>query len=85
MNNLLKISLVAFYVVAAICAFNPIFGDASKYFVYVALGLFVAHLCEIPVAYKWIKTYSGGLVLSIVLTLLYGFLHWMPLKKAAGA
>ena len=48
------------------------------------LILVVTHALEVPVGFKWIKRYEGPLVLSILLTLLFGFAHWMPYKRAAG-
>jgi hypothetical protein len=34
------------------------------------------------VAFKYVKTYSGPLWVSVVLALLFGVLHWMPLARA---
>jgi len=32
--------------------------------------------------FKHVKAYEGSLVKSMVLTLLFGLLHWMPIAKA---
>jgi len=40
---------------------------------------------ECALAFKYVKTYSGSLAKSIVLSLLFGVLHWMPLARAARA
>ena len=34
-------------------------------------------------SFKWIKLYEGPLAVSILLTLLFGFMHWMPYKRRA--
>jgi hypothetical protein len=41
----------------------------------------LAHLLEIIVMFKYVKRYRGSLGASLVLTLLFGFLHWKPLMK----
>lgn len=50
---------------------------------YGALFLIVAHAIEVVVAWRWIRLYEGPLVLSILYTLLFGFVHWKPLKLRA--
>ena len=47
------------------------------------LLLFAAHAIEVVVSFKWIKLYEGPLAVSILLTLLFGFMHWMPYKRRA--
>jgi hypothetical protein len=46
-----------------------------------ALILLAAHTLELLFAYKSVQRYSGPLVDSIALTLLFGLLHWKPLSK----
>jgi len=48
------------------------------------LILFAVHVIEVVVSFKWIKLYEGPLAVSILLTLLFGFVHWMPYKRRAG-
>lgn len=43
--------------------------------------LVAGHVVELAVAFKAIRRYPGPLIDSIGLTLLYGFLHWRPLRK----
>jgi len=45
-------------------------------------GLMVAHTLEIFVFYRKVALYKGPIAVSIVLTLLFGFLHWKPLADA---
>ena len=50
--------------------------------VIVALFL-VAHVLELAFAFKYVRRYQGALATSVLLTLLFGLLHWWPLKKLA--
>ena len=52
---------------------------------YGALFLLVAHAIEVVVCFKYLKLYQGSIAVSIVLTLLFGLLHWKPLANAANA
>jgi hypothetical protein len=47
----------------------------------VALVLLAAHALEAVVMFKHVKRYPGPLWVSIVLTLLFGLLHWQPLSR----
>ena len=49
------------------------------------LLLLVAHALEVVLCFRWIRMYEGGVALSIVLTLLFGFVHWLPIKQRAQA
>jgi hypothetical protein len=46
-----------------------------------AVALLALHVLELPFAFKYIQRYPGPLVDSVALALLFGFLHWLPLKK----
>ena len=48
----------------------------------IAVVLLAAHLLEVIVMFKYVKRYRGSLGASLVLTLLFGFLHWKPLMQA---
>ncbi len=47
----------------------------------VAVVLLAGHVLELLIAFGSVKRYSGPLVDSIALTLLFGFLHWGLLRK----
>lgn len=48
--------------------------------------LLVIHIIEVPLCFRHIKRYEGPLMVSVILTLLFGFLHWKPIADAqAGA
>jgi hypothetical protein len=40
-----------------------------------------AHLLELAFAFKHVRLYKGSLIVSVVLTLMFGLLHWMPLTR----
>ena len=52
---------------------------------YGTLALLVAHAIEVVVCFRWVRLYPGSLFVSIALTLLFGFVHWMPYKKRVEA
>jgi hypothetical protein len=49
----------------------------------IAMALLAIHVLEAIVAFKYIKTYKGPLLHSLLLALLFGLLHWLPLARAA--
>ncbi len=49
----------------------------------VSLALLLIHALECLLAYRYIKLYSGPLLVSLVLSMLFGLLHWMPLARKA--
>ena len=48
---------------------------------YGALVLLGAHALEVLVAFRAVRRYRGPLPVSVALTLLFGFLHWIPLAR----
>lgn len=81
MNSLLKSGAIALYLLAAIGTQTPLpFGATSLVHLIVVI-LLGAHSLEVLVAYNHVKRYPGPLVDSIALTLLFGFLHWLPLRQ----
>jgi uncharacterized protein YhhL (DUF1145 family) len=50
-----------------------------------ALVLLAVHALEVVLFFRWVRLYRGPLALSVLLTLLFGFVHWLPLKKHAEA
>ena len=81
MTNIFKATALSLYVLAAFSAVVTLPVAITKPLFYVVVILIAAHLLELLVAFKYIRRYSGPLVDSIALTLLFGFLHWAPLKK----
>jgi hypothetical protein len=48
-----------------------------------ALILVAIHLSELLWKFKQVRLYKGSLAVSVILTLLFGLLHWKPLADAA--
>ena len=61
----------------------PLLTPEVVHWMRLAIGvLFVAHVVELVVFRSQIALYKGPLVVSMLLTLLFGFLHWKPLADA---
>jgi uncharacterized protein YhhL (DUF1145 family) len=48
-------------------------------------AILVVHVIELPFVMGHLRRHRGTLAASIALNLLFGLLHWMPLKRAAAA
>lgn len=84
MTALLKGSCLAIYLLALVGIFIDLPAGVAAPVQYAAVILLGAHVLEIFVAFKSIRLYQGSLGVSIVLTVLFGFLHWVPLARASG-
>jgi len=82
MNNLLKAGCLSVYVLALASLLWVFPGGAGPVIQTLALAFLAVHVLEMLIAFKYIKTYPGPLAMSILLALLFGLLHWMPLAKA---
>lgn len=49
----------------------------------IALVMLAVHAAELAVMFKHVKRYPGPLAISVLLTMLFGLLHWKPLADAA--
>lgn len=78
-----KIITLAFYVAALVSLYVTWPPLLESILQIGTLILFAAHVIEVVVSFKWIKLYEGPLAVSILLTLLFGFVHWMPYKRRA--
>ncbi len=82
-NTLSKVLLSVTYLVAILSLFVALPMGAAPVVQKLALALIAVHLLECVLAFKYVKSYPGPLLTSVVLALLFGLLHWMPLAKAA--
>jgi uncharacterized protein YhhL (DUF1145 family) len=82
-NTLSKALLSATYFAAIISLFVTLPMGAGPVIQKLALALIAVHVLECVLAFKYVKSYPGPLLTSVVLALLFGLLHWMPLAKAA--
>ena len=78
-----KLICLLFYAAALLSLFVEMPAVLEQVLQYGTLVLFAAHAIEIVVAFRYIKLYEGSLLISMVLTLLFGLFHWMPYKKRA--
>ena len=81
MKTLLKCLCIAIYMLGVASAVGLLPATWS-FWQTIAAVLLVAHLLEVIVMFKYVKRYRGSLGASLVLTLLFGFLHWKPLMQA---
>jgi hypothetical protein len=82
LNTYLKAIILAVYILAAIGSLVMLPAGVTSALQMVALVLLAAHTLELLFAINSVKRYSGPLVDSIALTLLFGILHWKRLGKA---
>jgi hypothetical protein len=82
-NTLSRALLVATYLLALASLFIALPMGATPVVQKLVLALLAVHVVECLFAFKYVKSYAGPLWVSVVLALLFGLLHWMPLAKAA--
>lgn len=82
--SLNKLGLLAFYAatVASFVVALPVSADVVHWMRLIAGGLLVAHVLEAVVFHRKLALYQGPMIVSVLLTVLFGFLHWLPLSKA---
>lgn len=61
----------------------PVSPDAVYWVRIVAVVLLAAHLLEVVFCFRKVALHKGPLLDSVLLTLLFGFLHWKPMADAA--
>ena len=84
-NFLSKIVLLAVYGVALASYLTalPLLPNAIDWLRIIAGVLLAVHLLEVVFCFKKVALYKGPLLGSVLLTLLFGFLHWKPLADTA--
>ena len=85
MNTFLKANCLGAYALALLSLAVPLPWGLGPVMQNIAMALLAVHVLETIVAYKHIKTYRGPLWQSLLLALLFGLLHWLPLARAAKA
>lgn len=74
---------LALYAFMAGCAL--LYAEAAPLIGKIFLVLAGIHLLEFFAVWKLLKSAPGHMAGHFLQTLLYGFLHWLPLKKGAPA
>ncbi|MFL9991062.1 hypothetical protein PQR34_16465 [Paraburkholderia sediminicola] len=82
MLHILKAACLAIYgfALASLVMSGPSSGFAHGVEI-VATAFLVVHALEVVLAFERLRLYRGPLVISVLLTLLFGVLHWMPLER----
>ena len=82
---LCKLALLAVYGVALASYATPLplSADAIGWLRIAALVLLAVHALEVVFCFRKVSLHKGPLLDSVLLTLLFGFLHWKPLADAA--
>ena len=82
MMTFLKAGCIAIYLMAVTSLFVTLPWGTGPVLQFVSVALIAVHALEALFVFKYIKSYKGALLTSLVLSLLFGLLHWMPLAKA---
>lgn len=82
MKALLKAACLAVYVLAAAKLAGLLPEDSFNRTPLVAAVLLGLHALELLFAFKHVRRYKGPIAASVLLTLLFGVLHWKPLADA---
>ena len=85
MLNMLKAGCIAIYALAIAALFVDLPMGSGAWLQRLAIAFLVVHVLEAVVAFKHVRAYRGPLAKSLLLTLLFGVLHWQPLAKASNA
>lgn len=84
-NTLLRGLCLLAYAAALAHAAGLLPPDALSRAPWVAALLLALHLAELPLALKHLRLDARPLALGLLLTLLFGVLHWWPLARSASA
>lgn len=80
--TVLKFICIATYALGAASALGML-PESLGFFKLVALVLLGAHVAELFLMFKHVRRYQGPLAMSVLLTVLFGLLHWKPLADQA--
>ena len=76
---MLKVGAILTYVAALAGAAGLLPASIARPVQVIAVGIVLLHALELLFAFKHIRRYRGPLAVSVLLTLLFGVLHWKPL------
>jgi uncharacterized protein YhhL (DUF1145 family) len=83
LNLFFKASLLVVYLLGIASHIVVFPGQSGPIVQTISLALLLIHALECLLAYRYIKLYSGPLLVSLLLSLLFGLLHWLPLARKA--
>ena len=81
----LKGAALAAYVIALATLAGWLEGPVPDAVAVFSGAMLAVHAIELPFVLDRLRRYRGALATSIALNLLFGLLHWVPLKRAAAA
>jgi len=81
----LKLGVIAIYVAALAGAAGLLPAGIGAAAQALALGILFLHVLELLFAFQHVRRYRGPLAMSVLLTILFGVLHWKPLAAARPA
>lgn len=81
LQSILKATCLLIYLLAIVSGFDVLPAGIAQAVRIVAVLLLAGHVLELLLAFDAVKRYRGPLVDSVALTLLFGFLHWRPLRR----
>jgi uncharacterized protein YhhL (DUF1145 family) len=83
MRNLLKLGCIAIYLAALAAWAGLLPGGLGSVMQVVAVGMLLLHALELVFVFEHVRRYRGPLATSVLLTLVFGLLHWKPLADEA--
>ncbi len=83
LNLFLKANILVVYLLGIASHVVAFPGQVGPIVQTMSLALLLIHALECLLAYRYIKLYSGPLLVSLLLSLLFGLLHWLPLARKA--
>jgi uncharacterized protein YhhL (DUF1145 family) len=83
MIAMLKVGAILTYAGALAGAVGLLPAGIARPVQVIAVGIVLLHALELLFAFRHIRRYPGPLAVSVLLTLLFGVLHWKPLADAA--
>lgn len=78
-NHLLRGLCLVVYAIAILKLAGLLPAGVFDHTPWVAVALLGLHAAELAFAFRHVRRYRGSLAASILLTLLFGLLHWKPL------
>jgi len=79
LNFALKAACVAIYALALASMAGALPAGTLGWAPAVAAALLIIHALELVFAFRHVRSYRAALAISVLLTLLFGLLHWKPL------
>ncbi len=83
--DILKGTALLVYAVSLATLCGWLEGPVANAMAIFAGAMLFVHALEVPFVLAHLRRYRGSLAASIALNLLFGLLHWVPLKRGAAA